>query len=176
MPIDFCLTRSDVSTKPPGTLYKHHFIIHSLLSDAPPSECPGLVGGKVIVITSFRLISSSQVRASRAEAEQRKMSLHGASGGCDRSRDRRRSSDRSRDSSHEREGQLTPCIRNVTSPTRQHISGEHARGEQGAYMDVIAVEVCGFWQPMSVTADCIYHLTIQRWLTFLLFLAINRSS
>eukprot|EP00062_Callorhinchus_milii_P003919 gi/632941694/ref/XP_007886001.1/ PREDICTED: BTB/POZ domain-containing protein 10 isoform X1 [Callorhinchus milii] len=49
-----------------------------------------------------------------------KMSLHGASG-YERSRDRRRSSDRSRDSSHERaEGQLTPCIRNVTSPTRQH--------------------------------------------------------
>uniref|UniRef100_A0A672LNQ7 BTB domain containing 10 n=1 Tax=Sinocyclocheilus grahami TaxID=75366 RepID=A0A672LNQ7_SINGR len=52
-----------------------------------------------------------------------KMNMHGASGGCDRSRDRRRSSDRSRDSSHERgEGQLTPCIRNVTSPTRQHNS------------------------------------------------------
>ncbi len=51
--------------------------------------------------------------------------MHGASGGCDRSRDRRRSSDRSRDSSHERgEGQLTPCIRNVSSPTRQHNSGE----------------------------------------------------
>ncbi|XP_056121723.1 BTB/POZ domain-containing protein 10 isoform X1 [Rhinichthys klamathensis goyatoka] len=51
------------------------------------------------------------------------MNTHGASGGCDRSRDRRRSSDRSRDSSHERaEGQLTPCIRNVTSPTRQHNS------------------------------------------------------
>ncbi|XP_031702741.1 BTB/POZ domain-containing protein 10 [Anarhichas minor] len=50
------------------------------------------------------------------------MSMHGASGGCDRSRDRRRSSDRSRDSSHERDGQLTPCIRNVTSPTRQHNS------------------------------------------------------
>ncbi|XP_073897899.1 BTB/POZ domain-containing protein 10 isoform X3 [Castor canadensis] len=50
-----------------------------------------------------------------------KMSLHGASGGHERSRDRRRSSDRSRDSSHERtESQLTPCIRNVTSPTRQH--------------------------------------------------------
>uniref|UniRef100_A0A8D3CZ49 BTB domain containing 10 n=1 Tax=Scophthalmus maximus TaxID=52904 RepID=A0A8D3CZ49_SCOMX len=66
--------------------------------------------------------SSSQARGSRVVAEQRKMSLHGASGGCDRSRDRRRSSDRSRDSSHEREGQLTPCIRNVTSPTRQHNS------------------------------------------------------
>uniref|UniRef100_A0A673MZD4 BTB/POZ domain-containing protein 10-like n=1 Tax=Sinocyclocheilus rhinocerous TaxID=307959 RepID=A0A673MZD4_9TELE len=53
------------------------------------------------------------------------MNMHGASGGCDRSRDRRRSSDRSRDSSHERgEGQLTPCIRNLTSPTRQHNSGE----------------------------------------------------
>uniref|UniRef100_A0A8C1AC34 BTB domain containing 10 n=1 Tax=Cyprinus carpio carpio TaxID=630221 RepID=A0A8C1AC34_CYPCA len=51
------------------------------------------------------------------------MNMHGASGGCDRSRDRRRSSDRSRDSSHERgEGQLTPCIRNLTSPTRQHNS------------------------------------------------------
>ncbi|XP_008335232.1 BTB/POZ domain-containing protein 10 isoform X2 [Cynoglossus semilaevis] len=56
------------------------------------------------------------------------MSLHGASGGCDRSRDRRRSSDRSRDSSHEREGQLTPCIRNVTSPTRQHISDRDRDG------------------------------------------------
>lgn len=52
------------------------------------------------------------------------MSLHGASGGHERSRDRRRSSDRSRDSSHERlESQLTPCIRNVTSPTRQHQGG-----------------------------------------------------
>uniref|UniRef100_A0A2I2ZHC4 BTBD10/KCTD20 BTB/POZ domain-containing protein n=1 Tax=Gorilla gorilla gorilla TaxID=9595 RepID=A0A2I2ZHC4_GORGO len=50
-----------------------------------------------------------------------KMSLHDASGGHKRSRDRPRSSDRSRDSSHERtESQLTPCIRNVTSPTRQH--------------------------------------------------------
>ncbi|XP_061609746.1 BTB/POZ domain-containing protein 10 isoform X3 [Phyllopteryx taeniolatus] len=65
---------------------------------------------------------SSQARASRVEAQQRKMSLHGASGGCDRSCDRRRSSDPSRDSSHEREGQLTPCIRNLTSPTRQHNS------------------------------------------------------
>lgn len=37
---------------------------------------------------------------------------------------RRRSSDRSRDSSYERgENQLTPCIRNVTSPTRQHGEG-----------------------------------------------------
>lgn len=69
---------------------------------------------------------SSQARASRVEAEQRKMSLHGASGGYEHSRDRRRSSDRSRDSSHEREGQLTPCIRNVTSPTRQYNSGECA--------------------------------------------------
>ncbi|XP_069759319.1 BTB/POZ domain-containing protein 10 isoform X1 [Narcine bancroftii] len=53
-------------------------------------------------------------------ARMNKMSLHAATG-YERSRDRRRSSDRSRDSSHERaEGQLTPCIRNVTSPTRQH--------------------------------------------------------
>lgn len=37
---------------------------------------------------------------------------------------RRRSSDRSRDSSYERgESQLTPCIRNITSPTRQHGEG-----------------------------------------------------
>lgn len=53
------------------------------------------------------------------------MSLHGASGGHERSRDRRTSSDRSRDSSHERtESQLTPCIRNVTSPTQQHMLKE----------------------------------------------------
>lgn len=53
-----------------------------------------------------------------------KMNVHGACGGHERSRDRRRSSDRSRDSSHERaESQLTPCIRNVTSPTRQLQSG-----------------------------------------------------
>ncbi|KAB0338726.1 hypothetical protein FD755_025172 [Muntiacus reevesi] len=46
-----------------------------------------------------------------------KMSLHGASGGHERSRDRRRLSDRSRDSSHERtEFQLTPWIRNKASP------------------------------------------------------------
>uniref|UniRef100_A0A8B9JS60 BTB (POZ) domain containing 10b n=1 Tax=Astyanax mexicanus TaxID=7994 RepID=A0A8B9JS60_ASTMX len=64
-----------------------------------------------------------RARPANLEADRLKMSLHGASGGCDRSRDRRRSSDRSRDSSHERgEGQLTPCIRNVTSPTRQHTS------------------------------------------------------
>ncbi|KAM6979626.1 BTB/POZ domain-containing protein 10 [Aplochiton taeniatus] len=67
--------------------------------------------------------SSTQPRVFRPEAHKFAMSLQGASGGCDRSRDRHRSSDRSRDSSHERgEGQLTPCIRNVTSPTRQHNS------------------------------------------------------
>ncbi|KAM9545329.1 LOW QUALITY PROTEIN: BTB/POZ domain-containing protein 10 [Salvelinus alpinus] len=73
--------------------------------------------------------SSAQSCASRLEADVVKMSLHGASGGSDRSRDRRRSSDRSRDSSHERgEGQLTPCIRNVTSPTRQHNSDRERDG------------------------------------------------
>lgn len=48
-------------------------------------------------------------------------------GGAEHYREQqRRSSDRSRDSSHERgESQLTPCIRNVTSPTRQH--GEEKR-------------------------------------------------
>ncbi|XP_004683657.1 PREDICTED: BTB/POZ domain-containing protein 10 [Condylura cristata] len=65
--------------------------------------------------------SSTPSRFAKGVVDHTKMSLHGASGGHERSRDRRRSSDRSRDSSHERtESQLTPCIRNVTSPTRQH--------------------------------------------------------
>ncbi|CAO2577334.1 BTB/POZ domain-containing protein 10 [Lemmus lemmus] len=61
------------------------------------------------------------------------MSLHGASGGHERSRDRQRSSDQSRDSSHEpAESQLTPCIRNGTSPTRQHHVGrEKDRSSSG---------------------------------------------
>ncbi|KAG3285689.1 hypothetical protein H1C71_009332 [Ictidomys tridecemlineatus] len=64
---------------------------------------------------------STPSRVAKGGVDHTKMSLHGASGGHERSRDRRRSSDRSRDSSHERaESQLTPCIRNVTSPTRQH--------------------------------------------------------
>ncbi|XP_070828057.1 BTB/POZ domain-containing protein 10-like isoform X1 [Chaetodon trifascialis] len=52
-------------------------------------------------------------------------------GGAEHYREqRRRSSDRSRDSSHERgESQLTPCIRNVTSPTRQH---DRERGDGGS--------------------------------------------
>ncbi|XP_023646602.1 BTB/POZ domain-containing protein 10 isoform X2 [Paramormyrops kingsleyae] len=67
--------------------------------------------------------SSAQSRGFRLETELIRMSLHGTGGSCDRSRDRRRSGDRSRDSSHERgEGQLTPCIRNITSPTHQHNS------------------------------------------------------
>ncbi|XP_049928201.1 BTB/POZ domain-containing protein 10-like isoform X2 [Epinephelus moara] len=73
------------------------------------------------------------------------MSLYGAGGGASGgavggARERggaehyreqqRRSSDRSRDSSHERgESQLTPCIRNVTSPTRQH---DRERGDGGS--------------------------------------------
>lgn len=45
----------------------------------------------------------------------------GGGGGEHHREQRRRSSDRSRDSSYERgESQLTPCIRNLTSPTRQH--------------------------------------------------------
>ncbi|XP_006865887.1 PREDICTED: BTB/POZ domain-containing protein 10 [Chrysochloris asiatica] len=68
--------------------------------------------------------SSTPSRVAKGGVVHTKMSLHGASGGPERSRDRRRSSDRSRDSSHERtESQLTPCIRNVTSPTRQHHVG-----------------------------------------------------
>lgn len=94
------------------------------------------------------------------------MSLYGASGGCDRSRDRRRSSDRSRDSSHEREGQLTPCIRNITSPTRQHNSGKTAWKEQWAYMDV---EIhC--YQQLLQTADCVYQLTVNKWVKCQFFL------
>ncbi|XP_039664545.1 BTB/POZ domain-containing protein 10-like isoform X4 [Perca fluviatilis] len=52
-------------------------------------------------------------------------------GGAEHYREQqRRSSDRSRDSSHERgESQLTPCIRNVTSPTRQH---DRERGDGGS--------------------------------------------
>ncbi|XP_017804086.2 BTB/POZ domain-containing protein 10 isoform X6 [Papio anubis] len=66
-------------------------------------------------------IDCTSSRIAKGGVDHTKMSLHGASGGHERSRDRRRSSDRSRDSSHERtESQLTPCIRNVTSPTRQH--------------------------------------------------------
>ncbi|XP_051545837.1 BTB/POZ domain-containing protein 10a isoform X2 [Myxocyprinus asiaticus] len=68
--------------------------------------------------------SSGQPRGAQQEEELVKMNLHGASGGgtLDHTRERRRSGDRSRDSSHERgEGQLTPCIRNVPSPIRQHL-------------------------------------------------------
>ncbi|KAM4572632.1 BTB/POZ domain-containing protein 10-like isoform 1-T1 [Odontesthes bonariensis] len=52
-------------------------------------------------------------------------------GGAEHYREhRRRSSDRSRDSSHERgESLLTPCIRNVTSPTRQY---DRERGDGGS--------------------------------------------
>uniref|UniRef100_A0A3B3HFR5 BTB (POZ) domain containing 10a n=1 Tax=Oryzias latipes TaxID=8090 RepID=A0A3B3HFR5_ORYLA len=47
------------------------------------------------------------------------MKLENRAGGEHYREQRRRSGDRSRDSSHERgEGGLTPCIRNVTSPTR----------------------------------------------------------
>ncbi|XP_056137926.1 BTB/POZ domain-containing protein 10-like isoform X2 [Lampris incognitus] len=65
------------------------------------------------------------------------MSLYGAgasggeNGAAEHYREhRRRSSDRSRESSHDRgEGQLTPCIRNVTSPTRQP---DRERGDGGS--------------------------------------------
>ncbi|XP_057186412.1 BTB/POZ domain-containing protein 10a isoform X2 [Triplophysa rosa] len=69
--------------------------------------------------------SSGQPPGAQLEGELATMSLHGASGGgpLEHHKERRRSGDRSRDSSHERgEGQLTPCIRNVTSPIRQHLS------------------------------------------------------
>lgn len=80
---------------------------------------------KTTVVTFFLSLLSGQSQGSALESELANMSLQGASGGPEHSRERRRSSDRSRDSSHERgEGQLTPCIRNVTSPTRLQHSGK----------------------------------------------------
>lgn len=70
------------------------------------------------LFVSLSYSSSCRMRGFQNEAVR--MSVHGA----ELCRERRRSGDRSRDSSHERaEGQLTPCIRNVTSPTRQQLSG-----------------------------------------------------
>ncbi|CAD7684110.1 unnamed protein product [Nyctereutes procyonoides] len=54
-------------------------------------------------------VSYHPSRVAKGIVDHTKMSLHGASGGHERSRDRQRT-----------ESQLTPCIRNVTSPTRQH--------------------------------------------------------
>ncbi|CAJ0966553.1 unnamed protein product [Ranitomeya imitator] len=83
---------------------------------------------------------STPSRGARTGTGHTKMSLHGASGGHERSRDRRRSSDRSRDSSHERgESQLTPCIRNVTSPTRQHQSGTVTLSDAAAIPTTIRI-------------------------------------
>lgn len=110
-----------------------------MLEDAKPVGKPALFGGAQVFCAAlipqllpccfvFNLPcgdkDSAQASVPQLECDHRTMSLHGASGGPERSRDRWRSSgDRSRDSSHERaEGQLTPCIRNVTSPTRQHNS------------------------------------------------------
>ncbi|XP_047658197.1 BTB/POZ domain-containing protein 10a isoform X2 [Tachysurus fulvidraco] len=63
--------------------------------------------------------TGSRLRGSQPHGEVERMSVLGA----EHRRERRRSGDRSRDSSHERvEGQLTPCIRNITSPTRQQLS------------------------------------------------------
>ena len=82
----------------------------------------------------------------QVEFELAAMSLRGASGaGLDRSRDRRRCGDRSRDSSHDRaEGQLTHCIRNVTSPTRQHHSGEETLTPLGKDDNMFHCSLVGF--------------------------------
>ncbi|XP_055048344.1 BTB/POZ domain-containing protein 10a isoform X1 [Misgurnus anguillicaudatus] len=99
-------------------------------SAGKPPYCEGV---RVLCAFIHQLLSccfvlktgGAQPRGAQLEADLVKMSLHGASGGgpLDHPRERRRSGDRSRDSSHERsEGQLTPCIRNVTSPIRQHLS------------------------------------------------------
>ena len=63
--------------------------------------------------------SGTPSHVAKGVVDHTKMSLHGDLISLNEgSRDRQRSSDRSRDSSHERtESQLTPCIRNVTSPT-----------------------------------------------------------
>uniref|UniRef100_A0A7N9ART0 BTB (POZ) domain containing 10a n=1 Tax=Mastacembelus armatus TaxID=205130 RepID=A0A7N9ART0_9TELE len=74
------------------------------------------------------------------------MSIYGGAGGGARERggaehygeQRRRSSDRSRDSSHERgESQLTPCIRNVTSPTRQHGEENRRISPKSSFADLL---------------------------------------
>lgn len=98
-----------------------------------------------LLVCSHLSISDQQCGVSVLDCDHQQqqvstMSLYGAGasgggaiggarerGGAEHYREqRRRSSDRSRDSSHERgESQLTPCIRNVTSPTRQH--GEDER-------------------------------------------------
>ncbi|XP_060784413.1 BTB/POZ domain-containing protein 10a isoform X2 [Neoarius graeffei] len=65
------------------------------------------------------LSGGGRLRASQLHTKVARMSVHGP----EHCRERRRSGDCSRDSSHERvEAQLTPCIRNVTSPTRQQLS------------------------------------------------------
>ncbi|XP_010881862.1 BTB/POZ domain-containing protein 10a isoform X2 [Esox lucius] len=121
-----------------------------MLKDAKPAGKPSLFGGKRVFCAFIpQLIpccfvfnlpcdtDSTQPRVPagpQLEADLVTMNLHGAGGGLERcgDSDRRRSSDRSRDSSHERgEGQLTPCIRNITSPTRQHNS-DRERGEGGS--------------------------------------------
>ncbi|XP_066505877.1 BTB/POZ domain-containing protein 10a isoform X2 [Hoplias malabaricus] len=114
---------------------------------------------------SPREAHGNQSRGSQLEAEAVRMSHgHGASSGLDRCRERRRSGDRSRDSSHERtESQLTPCIRNVTSPTRQQLSDRDRevsswlrsaspRPQKGCS----SVSVCGDSHSKSHASDMIY--------------------
>ncbi|TRY97715.1 hypothetical protein DNTS_024697 [Danionella cerebrum] len=68
---------------------------------------------------------SAELRGAPLESELLNMSQYGSSGAAPQelAGEHRRSGERSRDSSHERgEAQLTPCIRNITSPVRQHLS------------------------------------------------------
>lgn len=61
---------------------------------------------------------------------------------------RRRSGDRSRDSSYDRgESQLTPCIRNVTSPTRQHGKGGELSPSVLSPIFFLHWSSCGFFSP-----------------------------
>uniref|UniRef100_UPI00358E7A57 BTB/POZ domain-containing protein 10 isoform X1 n=2 Tax=Myxine glutinosa TaxID=7769 RepID=UPI00358E7A57 len=110
-----------------------------LLQSRLPSKCEVLCSkyNSALLVGKNLLKRSVPVHPTATRGEQFSgMSQHGAVGGGDsgnkgseRSRERCRSSDCSRDSSHERpEGQLTPCIRNVASPTRQRHPERHSDG------------------------------------------------
>lgn len=120
------------------------------------SDDPSL-GSRMLTCVSDCVLAfpgSGQPRGAQLERELVRMSLHGASGGgpLDHPRERRRSGDRSRDSSHERgEGQLTPCIRNVTSPIRQHLTGEFWLPQFGPFKMHFWVS----WQTLSIYASYI---------------------
>ncbi len=123
-----------------NNIQQKHFISHFKLSSCSSEMTEILITwSSSSCVCSHLSNSERQCSLSVLDCDQQQqqvstMSLYGAGasgsavggarerGGAEHHREqRRRSSDRSRDSSHERgESQLTPCIRNVTSPTRQH--------------------------------------------------------